>query len=202
MTLQTANALLIIRCFTKYIIEIDTESALLEQINAKPINLESNGNLISINKNIIKTHCSFIFVIFCEDDSKPESEFAHNQSAFTTSTNIGNESPVKSLNHSRKSSNQPTMSIHSQDDLNENDSSETGSVLINDFKSKNAESQTLHQLITSLFELCIDIPVQAHTYLLHIEVLNNLIVLLSVQMYTKLPTHESYIYEAFMVKME
>lgn len=201
MTLQTANALLIIRCFTKYIIEIDTESALLEQINAKPINLESNGNLISIKK-YYKNALFIYFVFFCEDDSKPESEFAHNQSAFTTSTNIGNESPVKSLNHSRKSSNQPTMSIHSQDDLNENDSSETGSVLINDFKSKNAESQTLHQLITSLFELCIDIPVQAHTYLLHIEVLNNLIVLLSVQMYTKLPTHESYIYEAFMVKME
>ena len=178
MTLQTANALLIIRCFTKYIIEIDTEVALLEQINAKPLNLESN------------------------DDSKQESDFIHNQSGFTTSTNIGNESPSKSLNHSRKSSNQPTVSIHSQDDLNENDSSETGSVLLNDFKNKNTESQTLFQLITSLFELCSDMPVDVNTYSLHLEVLNTLIVLLSVQMYTKLPTHESLIYEIFMTKME
>lgn len=43
---------------------------------------------------------------------------------------------------------------------------------------------------------------RAHTYVLHLEVLNTLIVLLSVQMYTKLPTLEIYIYETFMVKME
>ncbi len=36
MTMQTANALFIIRCFTKYIIQIENESALLEQINRKP----------------------------------------------------------------------------------------------------------------------------------------------------------------------
>lgn len=33
--MQTANALLLIRCFTKYIIEIENERALLEQLNAK-----------------------------------------------------------------------------------------------------------------------------------------------------------------------
>lgn len=38
MTLQTSNALLLIRCFTKYLIEIENEAALLEQINFKPIN--------------------------------------------------------------------------------------------------------------------------------------------------------------------
>lgn len=43
MTLQTANALLIIRCFTKYIIEIETESALLEQINAKSLSLDTTN---------------------------------------------------------------------------------------------------------------------------------------------------------------
>ena len=37
MIMQTANALLLIRCFTKYIIEIENECALLEQINAKPV---------------------------------------------------------------------------------------------------------------------------------------------------------------------
>ena len=78
----------------------------------------------------------------------------------STSESIGNESPLKNLNNSRKSSHQATASVHSQDDLNENDSSETGSVTINDFKSKNTESKTLLQLITSLFELCIEVPVE------------------------------------------
>ena len=36
---------------------------------------------------------------------------------------------------------------------------------------------------------------------MHFEALNTLLVLLSVQMYTKIPTHESYIYETFMHKM-
>lgn len=80
--------------------------------------------------------------------------------SINNTSNLGNESPLKSLNHSRKSSTQPTVSVHSQDDLNENDSSETGSVTINDFKNKNTNSQTLFQLITSLFELCIEVPVE------------------------------------------
>jgi hypothetical protein len=35
MALQTSNILLIIRCFTKYIIEIENENALMEQLNTK-----------------------------------------------------------------------------------------------------------------------------------------------------------------------
>lgn len=37
MTLQTTNAVMLIRCFTKYLIEIENEAALLEQINFKAI---------------------------------------------------------------------------------------------------------------------------------------------------------------------
>ena len=47
MALQTSNILLIIRCFTKYIIEIENENALMEQLNVKnsPIsNVESANN--------------------------------------------------------------------------------------------------------------------------------------------------------------
>ena len=33
ITLQTSNLLLLIRCYTKYIIEIENETALLEQLN-------------------------------------------------------------------------------------------------------------------------------------------------------------------------
>lgn len=37
MTLQTTNAVMLIRCFTKYLIEIENEAALLEQINFKAV---------------------------------------------------------------------------------------------------------------------------------------------------------------------
>lgn len=37
MSLQTANALLLIRCYTKYLIEIENEAALLEQINFRHV---------------------------------------------------------------------------------------------------------------------------------------------------------------------
>ena len=39
--------------------------------------------------------------------------------SINNTSNLGNESPLKSLNHSRKSSTQPTVSVHSQDDLND-----------------------------------------------------------------------------------
>lgn len=48
MTLQTANSLLIIRCFTKYIIEIENETAFLEQINAKPLVVTAESSNLSI----------------------------------------------------------------------------------------------------------------------------------------------------------
>ena len=41
MTLQTANLLLLIRCFTKYIIEIENENALLEQLNFTPLSAKN-----------------------------------------------------------------------------------------------------------------------------------------------------------------
>ena len=43
---------------------------------------------------------------------------------------------------------------------------------------------------------------QTLTYNLHLESLNVLLVLLSVQMYTKKPTNESYIFDLFMTKMD
>lgn len=45
MVLQTTNALLLIRCFTKYIVEIENENALLEQLNAKSYDSSSSSDL-------------------------------------------------------------------------------------------------------------------------------------------------------------
>lgn len=41
-----------------------------------------------------------------------------------------------------------------------------------------------------------------YTYNLHLEALNTLLILLSVQMYTRVPTHESFVFETIMLKME
>jgi hypothetical protein len=49
MALQTSNLLLLIRCFTKYIIEIENESALMEQLNVKsPKSVTDGKNFISL----------------------------------------------------------------------------------------------------------------------------------------------------------
>ena len=47
MALQTYNLLLLIRCFTKYIIEIENESALLEQLNVKPPKVVTDGKILN-----------------------------------------------------------------------------------------------------------------------------------------------------------
>lgn len=62
--------------------------------------------------------------------------------------------------------------------------------------------EILYQLINSLFEICISVPVEAHTYNLHLEALNTIIVLLSIQMFEKKPIHESLIYATFMLKFD
>lgn len=43
MILQSTNALLLVRCFTKYIIEIENECALIEQINSHQMDLAKTG---------------------------------------------------------------------------------------------------------------------------------------------------------------
>ena len=54
MALQTANALLIIRSFTKYIIEIENESALLEQLNARPSTSSQASNESQSPQRLLK----------------------------------------------------------------------------------------------------------------------------------------------------
>jgi len=139
MILQTSNALLLIRCFTKYIIEIENETSLLEQINSTSIK-ENDINQVPNSIN---------------DNNNESNNDSNNKS---TSSILINDTEK---NFSRKNSATAATSVHSQDDLNENDSSEAGSVTINEFiKNKNNESETLIQLITSLFELCIQVPIE------------------------------------------
>lgn len=53
MVLHTSNLLLIIRCFTKYIIEIENESALLDQLNARTLTDQSIFLFNSIKECIV-----------------------------------------------------------------------------------------------------------------------------------------------------
>ncbi|KAH3746684.1 dymeclin-like [Dreissena polymorpha] len=54
------------------------------------------------------------------------------------------------------------------------------------------------QLMTALVELLVDVPVLSFTYALHLEALNTLIVLLSVQMYQPLPASRFTMYKYMM----
>ncbi len=108
-----------------------------------------------------KKNKNYLFFSLKDDLNQVLNSIKNNESNNNASINNDNESAAtKILSNSRK--NQPTaVSVHSQDDLNENDSSEAGSVTINDFnQNKNTESETLIQLITSLFELCIEVPIE------------------------------------------
>ena len=49
MISQTTNAIFLVRCFTKYIIEIENESALIEQINSHQIEHTYKGIIISLS---------------------------------------------------------------------------------------------------------------------------------------------------------
>lgn len=180
MTTQTANALLLIRCFTKYLIEIENECALLEQINSKP-NLTADLSCMHSN----------------DDKQKLEEPCGWNELPDQTNDSQNQDKTSESLNSSPRK--QRIFKRNESQDLT-NEESESDSLA--NIQYRNQESKTLFQLINCLYEVCINIPVNEQTYYLHLEVLNMLIVLLSVQMYTKLPTHESFIYETIMVKME
>lgn len=117
MALQTANALLIIRSFTKYIIEIENESALLEQLNAKPANWAP----------------------------PPQASSGADSSS----------SPQRLL---KNLTIQPRIE---REDSQEQNDGEADSV--NNFQLQKAEgddNEPLYMLITSILQLCIQVPVE------------------------------------------
>ena len=116
--MQTTNALLIIRCFTKYIIEIESENSLLDQLNTRRNSSESNA-----------------------DEAKRQ----------TTSESSSQSASPHRFN--RRKENSPKEDSH--EDLND---SEADSIAT--FNTKCKENDTLNKLITSLIELCIEVPVE------------------------------------------
>lgn len=163
ITIQIANSLMLIRCFTKYIIEIENESALLEQINSSPD------------------------IVYSKESDENKKDCASDEKYKTQGESLNKKIGADLKNNE-------------SDDIMADKTKLPAS--FTNIPSKNQESKNLFKLINCLFEICTTVPVTENTYYLHLEVLNTLIVLLSVQMYTKLPTHQSLIYQTIMVKME
>ncbi|KAK6634510.1 hypothetical protein RUM43_011911 [Polyplax serrata] len=64
--------------------------------------------------------------------------------------------------------------------------------------SKKHHENPLESLLESLLEVLIDVPLDPQSYNLHLEVINCLLVFLSVQMYTRKPAGKSIIYRTIM----
>jgi hypothetical protein len=134
MVLQTTNALLLIRCFTKYIVEIENENALLEQLNNKSYEFSSSNDLKADESGTVARHGS-------ESPAKASS----NSRAQTNKS--------KSQDGSVKENSSENSVVENDSDL---ESSAANSFII----KNNDENHVLHQLIKNIFELCIEIPVQ------------------------------------------
>jgi hypothetical protein len=153
MALQTGNALFLIRCFTKHIIEIENETALLEQLNFK---FQENQETHRTNNENEKLN-------------NKDSENAAN--ATTTELSGGssssNNSPKRNLrsnknryNYYRDDSHEESSmaDVDSETDLGNNSSFENKSK-----SGKGNQQQSEHilfALIKNVFELCIEVPVE------------------------------------------
>ena len=63
------------------------------------------------------------------------------------------------------------------------------------FNSKDFHENPLETFLDALVEILVDVPLEDNTYNLHLEVINCLLVLLSVQMYTQTPAAKSVVYK-------
>lgn len=156
MTLQTSNALLIIRSFTKYIIEIENETALLEQMNHKPqLDLNSPAPASTLEQD---QEADILNQMSDLNIKKQSAEF---------STGSPNASPRRIYNSNRRFYRQNINSqkqAQSQDeDTRENSieiENDSDSDSIPSSPSANKTGDILYQLIRNIFQICIDVPVR------------------------------------------
>jgi len=207
MSLQTANALLLIRCYTKYLIEIENEAALLEQINFRHVPTVSD---VQPNDSVSCTASGAESVAHETDQGaaakKQQQPQQQQRSVDVSSSSSVNTSPRRLYNQNkvfraRTSKQQPQ---DSQEESLENDSDLDSTVCANNSSDVkyNKDDDVVYQLVKAIFLVCIHVPVEPYTYNLHLEALNTLLILLSVQMYTRVPTHESFVFETIMLKMD
>ena len=149
--MQTANMLLIIRCYTKFIIEIENEEALLEQLNVKynPVQSAGGGNATAHSSS--ESPSSSLLLT---------SAAAAAAGAEASGTSSANASPQARHNHP------PSQAPHGTNAANtDNDSgtewSTSGSVAtsFNPQIGKIQDDNVLYQLISSIIEMCVEVPV-------------------------------------------
>ncbi|CAG2167525.1 unnamed protein product [Oppiella nova] len=76
----------------------------------------------------------------------------------------------------------------------------TAKVDTNEKKTEESGLVMIEQLLITLIEILVDIPLSDMTYNLHLEAINGLLVLLSTQMYSARPANKSSIYRLVMQK--
>lgn len=65
---------------------------------------------------------------------------------------------------------------------------------MDNLSNKKVHENPLESLLESLLEILVDVPLDPQTYCLHLEVINYLLVFLSVQMYTRKTASKSVIF--------
>ncbi|RMZ94589.1 dymeclin isoform X1 [Brachionus plicatilis] len=143
MVLHTSNALFIIRCITKYMIEIENEAVLLEQINFRPdeFKAESEKNP-ELNGDGLKN----------QNDYSTDSSTASPKRIYNPNKNYRMWKSRPSHESTLLDSQENSMGYESDSDAPQNvDRSESN--------AKNTEN-ILYLLIKSILQLCTEIPVK------------------------------------------
>lgn len=138
MVLQTSNALFIIRCLTKYMIEIENETILLDQMNFRPDKLkaESGQNAENLKSN---------------NGNSTDSSTASPKRLYNPNKNYRMWKSRPSHESTLLDSQENSIGYESDSDLAQIDPS--------DSKEKKDEN-ILYLLLKSILQLCTEIPVK------------------------------------------
>jgi hypothetical protein len=144
MTLQTGNALLLIRCFTKYMIEIENETALLEQLQIKSPRTDTGSLSDSLNGQPQQNQKNTTTV------SEAVSSSSSNNASpkrHRTATNASSGASGDKNRYNYRSDNNDSL----EDSAADSDP---------DLTLHSGEENIMLQLVRHLFELCIEAPVE------------------------------------------
>lgn len=173
---QAFNALYLLRCICKQFVENSTSEEKLVQ------NFMSKSSITINNKS---------------------TPLMNNGSQSTPATN-NIQPPI--TNSSGSSSNPTNQSIVADNDKSDFQQQQptvhvmTGPTVSSSKRDIVSGNTTLEQFMTALIEIIVDIPLSDSTYQLHVESINTLIILLSIQMYQPQPLKKSIIYRCLMQK--
>lgn len=141
MILQTSNALFIIRCITKYMIEIESEAILLEQMNfrSEEVKLEQNSGENSENPK-------------SQNDYSTDSSTASPKRLYNPNKNYRKWKSTPNHESNLLDSQENSIGYESDSDMPQNNN-----LSVNDAKKN---ENILYLLIKNILQLCTDVPVK------------------------------------------